>query len=250
MKPRRVIVCSLIEIVTTRPAPALSMRGTTSRATRNVPVALVSSTSRKPAGVTSQNGCGSVMNRGLTVRIPIPALLTSRSRPPSTHVGRVDRRRRPSRRRGRRARFPRSGAQLRRGGLRPLRVAAGHRDPGARLHERVRPSPAPGRSYRRSPGRGCRPAPPSSRRHDAAVEGDRLVREVAVAQHRQCEVGDLVDRPRRPTGSRAASASGAPGSILVPATSAGAMVLTVIPLSATRAAMKCISPCRPALLAA
>jgi len=36
----------LIEIVTTRPPPALSIRGTTVRATRNVPVTFVSSTSR------------------------------------------------------------------------------------------------------------------------------------------------------------------------------------------------------------
>jgi hypothetical protein len=83
MKPRRVIVCSFIEIVTTRPPRALSIRGTTARATRNVPVAFVSSTSRKPSGAISQNGRGSVMNRGLTVRIPITALLTSMSKPSS-----------------------------------------------------------------------------------------------------------------------------------------------------------------------
>ena len=141
MKPRRVIVCSLIEIVTTRPPPALSMRGTTSRATRNVPVALVSSTSRKPAGGTSQNGCGSVMNRGLTVRIPIPALLTRRSRPPSIRVGAVDRRRHRAGVADVELESQRSGAQLRGGGLRPFPIAAGHRDPGARLHERVRHRP-------------------------------------------------------------------------------------------------------------
>ena len=44
---------------------------------------LVSTTARKPAGGTSQNGCGRVMKRGLTVRMPIPALFTSMSMPPS-----------------------------------------------------------------------------------------------------------------------------------------------------------------------
>ncbi len=79
-----VIVCSFIEIVTTRPPPSRNIRGTTSRATRNDPVTFVSSTSRKPAGATSQNGCGSVMKRGLTVSMPMPALLTSMSSPPSS----------------------------------------------------------------------------------------------------------------------------------------------------------------------
>ena len=83
MKPRRVIVCSFIEMFTIRPPPAVSIRGTTARATRKHPVTLVASTSPKPSGLTSQNGWGSVRNCGLTVRMPIPALLTSRSRPPS-----------------------------------------------------------------------------------------------------------------------------------------------------------------------
>ena len=56
--PRRVIVCSLIEMVTIRPPPAATIRGATARATRNAPVTFVSTTSRKPSGVTSQNGCG------------------------------------------------------------------------------------------------------------------------------------------------------------------------------------------------
>src|SRR5207302_261569 len=59
-----------------------SIRGATARATRNTPVIFVSITSRKPPGGTSQNGCGSVRNRGFTVRIPIPALLTRTSNPP------------------------------------------------------------------------------------------------------------------------------------------------------------------------
>ncbi|MFY9927604.1 MAG: hypothetical protein WAK82_06330, partial [Streptosporangiaceae bacterium] len=43
----------------------------------------MSTTARKPAGGTSQNPIGSVMNRGLTVIMPRPALFTSRSIPPS-----------------------------------------------------------------------------------------------------------------------------------------------------------------------
>jgi hypothetical protein len=67
----------------TRPPPASSIIGITARATRNVPVTFVSNTSRNPAGDTCQNGCGSVRKRGLTVFIPMPALLTSTSTPPS-----------------------------------------------------------------------------------------------------------------------------------------------------------------------
>src|SRR5437868_13214718 len=74
--PRRVIVRVLIEMLMIRPAPAASIRGATARATRNNPVIFVSITSRKPPAGTSQNACGSVRNRGFTVRIPIPALLT------------------------------------------------------------------------------------------------------------------------------------------------------------------------------
>src|SRR5690242_18673065 len=70
-------------MLTTRPPPARSIRGTTADATRKQPVIFVSSTSRKPSAGTSQNGIGSDRNRGFTVRIPIPALLTSRSIPPS-----------------------------------------------------------------------------------------------------------------------------------------------------------------------
>ena len=58
------MVDSLIEMVTRRPARASRIRGTAARATRKQPVAFVSKTSRKPLGVTSQNGCGFVMNRG------------------------------------------------------------------------------------------------------------------------------------------------------------------------------------------
>jgi hypothetical protein len=47
-------------------------------------VTFVAKTSAKPAGAASQAGCGSVMKRGLTVRIPIPALLTSKSMPPQS----------------------------------------------------------------------------------------------------------------------------------------------------------------------
>lgn len=56
-EPRRVIVDSLIEMLTIRPDPASSIRGTIARATRNVPVTFVSTRSRKPLGGTSQNGC-------------------------------------------------------------------------------------------------------------------------------------------------------------------------------------------------
>src|SRR4051794_20636112 len=80
--PARTIVSRFIEMFTTRPPPARSIRGTTARATRKQPVTFVSSTSRKPSGVTAQNGCGSSRKRGFTVRIPIPALFTSTSRPP------------------------------------------------------------------------------------------------------------------------------------------------------------------------
>ena len=45
-------------MVTIRPEPAATIRGATARATRNAPVTFVSITSRKPSGVTSQNGCG------------------------------------------------------------------------------------------------------------------------------------------------------------------------------------------------
>ena len=72
-----------METLTIRPRPVASMSGVTSRATRKYPVRLVSTTARKPSGLTCQNPCGSVMNRGLTVRMPSPALLTSRSMPPS-----------------------------------------------------------------------------------------------------------------------------------------------------------------------
>src|SRR4029077_11997511 len=51
-------------------------------AMRKQPTSFVSTTSRKPPGSTLQNGCGSDRNRGLTVRMPIPALLTSMSTPP------------------------------------------------------------------------------------------------------------------------------------------------------------------------
>ena len=81
-KPRRTIVCSFIETLTIRPPPSWSISGTTSRAIRKQPPSLVSTTSRNPAGGTSQNGCGSDMNRGLTVRMPMPALFTSMSMPP------------------------------------------------------------------------------------------------------------------------------------------------------------------------
>ena len=59
------------------------MRGVTSRATRKYPVRLVSTTARNPSTGTSQKPRGCVMNRGLTVRMPIPALFTSMSIPPS-----------------------------------------------------------------------------------------------------------------------------------------------------------------------
>src|ERR1700722_10914769 len=39
-------------------------------------------TARKPSGDTSQNGCACVVKLGFTVRMPMPALLTSTSRPP------------------------------------------------------------------------------------------------------------------------------------------------------------------------
>jgi hypothetical protein len=54
--PRRTIVCSFIEMLTIRPPSAASISGTTSRAIRKQPTSLVSTTSRKPAGPTSQNG--------------------------------------------------------------------------------------------------------------------------------------------------------------------------------------------------
>src|SRR6476661_6871291 len=76
------MVLSLMEIVTMRPPPCSSISGTIARAVRKHPVAFVSSTSRKPFGDTSQKGWGSDRKRGLTVRIPMPALLTSRSMPP------------------------------------------------------------------------------------------------------------------------------------------------------------------------
>jgi hypothetical protein len=44
---------------------------------------LVSITARKPPAGTCQKPCGWVMKRGLTVRMPIPALFTSMSMPPS-----------------------------------------------------------------------------------------------------------------------------------------------------------------------
>src|SRR5437773_1813730 len=47
------------------------------------PPALGHGAARKPSAGTSQNPCGCVMKRGLTVRIPSPALLTSMSMPPS-----------------------------------------------------------------------------------------------------------------------------------------------------------------------
>jgi len=50
---------------------------------RKHPTSLVSTTLLNPAGVTSQNGCGSSRNLGLTVRIPMPALLTRMSSQPS-----------------------------------------------------------------------------------------------------------------------------------------------------------------------
>jgi len=78
-----VIVASFIEIATSRPPPAASIRGTTARATRNEPVTFVSTTSRNPSAVTSQNACGWVRKRGLTLRMPFPALLISSPTPPS-----------------------------------------------------------------------------------------------------------------------------------------------------------------------
>src|SRR5437870_3395447 len=44
---------------------------------------LVVSRSRKPSGLTCQKPMGSVMKCGFTVRMPIPALLTSTLMPPS-----------------------------------------------------------------------------------------------------------------------------------------------------------------------
>jgi hypothetical protein len=77
------MVAWFIEMLTMRPDPAVSILGTTSRAIRKYPVRLVSTTARKAVGGTSQNPIGSVMNRGLTVIMPSPALFTSRSIPPS-----------------------------------------------------------------------------------------------------------------------------------------------------------------------
>ena len=64
---------------------------------------------------------------------------------------------------------------------------------------------------------------------DAAVEGDDLAGQVGIGQDRGGEIGNL-GRPAEPADRHLpAQLAGSPGSIPVPATSAGASALTVTP---------------------
>ena len=81
----------------------------------------------------------------------------------------------------------------------------------------------------------------------ATVDRDHLVGDVAVAQHRQRQVGDLVRGPQASDRDPRRISSGSPGSIPVSAISAGANALTVTPEAASCAERKCVSPCSPDL---
>jgi hypothetical protein len=72
----RLIVSWFIVMLTILPRPCSSMSGVNPRATRKYPVRFVSNKFLNPSGVTWKNGCGSIINRGFTVLIPILALFT------------------------------------------------------------------------------------------------------------------------------------------------------------------------------
>ena len=82
---------------------------------------------------------------------------------------------------------------------------------------------------------------------DAAVEGDELVGQVGLGEDGRGEVGGLGWLAKPAGGHLPRSWAGSPGSILVPAASAGASALTVTPVAASREARKWVSCVQPGL---